>query len=126
MTNSQSFSYINILCLDRSHSTIANEFLAEELNGIALGEVARIIAPKGKEANYFLQEHNCSCGKIASVCLFWGDILKSREVWKTYSGKNWYSQLIALRSTTAPMAISIPKLPQLFQKTFFCINSLKV
>ena len=45
---------------------------------------------------------------------------------KTYSGKNWYSQLVALRSTTAPMARSIPKLPQLFQKTFFCINCLKV
>lgn len=99
MTNSKSFSYINILCLDRSHSTIANEFLAEELNGIALGEVARIIAPKGKEANYFLQEHNCSCGKIAGVCLFWGDILKSREVWKTYSGKILVSKNLYIDSS---------------------------
>ena len=44
-------TYINILSLDRSRSTVVNIYLANLLSGYALGEVSSTIGPRFGEIN---------------------------------------------------------------------------
>lgn len=71
--------YINILSLDRSRSTAVNSYLANILNGIALGEVSSTIGPKYGEIKS-LSRNICSCGENSSSCIFWAPILRSSSV----------------------------------------------
>lgn len=80
--------YLNILSLDRSRSTVTNKYLANKYNAIALGEVARVISPRGNEKKFFNKIPTCSCGVIAKDCSFWGDIIKSIN--KKYKFLDYY------------------------------------
>lgn len=67
--------YVNILSLDRSRSTITNIYLVERYGGIALGEVARTISPRGSERDFLRRGQPCSCGKPPISCEFWNDVI---------------------------------------------------
>ncbi len=71
--------YLNILSLDRSRSTVANLYLANILNGVALGEVSSTIGPKYGEINT-LSKAICACGASISDCKFWSPILASKSI----------------------------------------------
>ena len=71
--------YINILSLDRSRSTVVNVYLANLINGIALGEVSSTINPRFGEKKS-LSKSICACGKKNFECKFWSPILKSSNV----------------------------------------------
>lgn len=55
----------------RSGSTTLGRLLAHQLNGIALGEIASAVVPKGTSA----RELQCSCGSALAKCTFWGPVL---------------------------------------------------
>ena len=82
--------YINILSLDRSRSTVVNLYLANIINGVALGEVSSTIGPKYGEINT-LSKSICACGESVLDCKFWSPILGSKSIKlkflkSTYSG----------------------------------------
>ena len=72
-------TYINILSLDRSRSTVVNIYLANLLSGYALGEVSSTIGPKFGEINS-LKNSICACGSKPYKCIFWSDILNSNNI----------------------------------------------
>ena len=71
-------TYINILSLDRSRSTVVNIYLANLLSGFALGEVSSTISPRFGEINS-LKNSICACGSKSYECIFWSEILKSNK-----------------------------------------------
>ena len=71
-------TYINILSLDRSRSTVVNIYLANLLSGYALGEVSSTIGPRFGEINS-LKNSICACGSKSYECIFWSDILNSNN-----------------------------------------------
>ncbi len=78
--------YINILSLDRSRSTAVNAYLANTLNGTALGEVSSTIGPRYGEI-ISLSKNICSCGETSSNCIFWSPILKNSSVKSKFLSK---------------------------------------
>lgn len=63
-------TYIYILSLDRSRSTVIDKTLSSGLNGISLGEVQRVINPSESE-NEKLFKTLCTCNQIPEECDFW-------------------------------------------------------
>ena len=54
-------------------------YLANILNGIALGEVSSTIGPKYGEIKS-ISRNICSCGENSSSCIFWAPILRSSSI----------------------------------------------
>lgn len=64
-------TYVFIMSLDHSRSTIADIFIAQNVNGISLGEVRRTLLPQGAEK---FNRKICSCGASFEKCEFWSSI----------------------------------------------------
>lgn len=64
-----------VISLERSGSTFLDLALSSKFNLVGCGEIFRTIYPHGVPDKPFL-ELTCSCGKRASTCKVWGNILK--------------------------------------------------